>query len=585
MIEVPIVLGLGALFGRSVWEVVTGAGEGYFDSLAGFVFFLLIGRIFQQKTYDRLSFERDYRSFFPLSVCRMNGSAEERVALSAVEVGDRLLIRHGELIPADAILSAGEALIDYSFVTGEADPVGKARGEHVFAGGRQCGGAIEVATVKPVSQSYLASLWNAEAFGDEHRAVRESSFDSLTNRFSPWFTAAVVAIAFVSAFLWVGGDAGKAVTAFTSVLIVACPCALALAAPFALGTAQRVLGARSIFLKRPAILEKLAKIDTVVFDKTGTLTTSRAECSFHGAPLDDRERRVVRAVLASSTHPHARRVVDWARETEKDVPVFDFVETAGMGVSAVVESSLVLAGSAAWLRNHGVAVDGVAGVAGSVVHVAIGGRWRGFFEVRGEVRPEIRELAQALRGRFRLALLSGDNELEAARFASIFGVGTDLRFNQSPADKLEFIQGLQGEGATVMMVGDGLNDAGALRQADVGVAVVEDTARFSPASDLIIEGGRVGELARLLTFGERSVNVVRICLAVSVLYNLTGLWFAARGILSPVVCAVLMPLSSITVVALAGGLSLWSARIFSVRTVSSGAIDPVALALKAEVPA
>ena len=182
-------------------------------------------------------------------------------------------------------------------------------------------------------------------------------------------------------------------------------------------------------------------------------------------------------------------------------------------------------------------------------------------------------------------MLSGDNEREAARFASIFGVGTDLRFNQSPADKLEFIQGLQGEGATVMMVGDGLNDAGALRQADVGVAVVEDTARFSPASDLIIEGGRVGELARLLTFGERSVNVVRICLAVSVLYNLTGLWFAARGILSPVVCAVLMPLSSITVVALAGGLSLWSARIFSVRTVSSGAIDPVALALKAEVPA
>jgi Cu+-exporting ATPase len=585
VIEVPIVLGLGALFGRSVWEVVTGAGEGYFDSLAGFVFFLLIGRIFQQKTYDRLSFERDYRSFFPLSVCRMNGSAEERVALSAVEVGDRLLIRHGELIPADAILSAGEALIDYSFVTGEADPVGKARGEHVFAGGRQCGGAIEVVTVKPVSQSYLASLWNAEAFGDEHRAERESSFDSLTNRFSPWFTAAVVAIAFVSAFLWLGGDAGKAVTAFTSVLIVACPCALALAAPFALGTAQRVLGARSIFLKRPAILEKLAKIDTVVFDKTGTLTTSRAECWFHGAPLDDRERRAVRAVLASSTHPHARRVVDWARETEKDVPVFDFVETAGMGVSAVVESSLVLAGSAAWLRNHGVAVDGVAGVAGSVVHVAIGGRWRGFFEVRGEVRPEIRELAQALRGRFRLALLSGDNEREAARFASIFGVGTDLRFNQSPADKLEFIQGLQGEGATVMMVGDGLNDAGALRQADVGVAVVEDTARFSPASDLIIEGGRVGELARLLTFGERSVNVVRICLAVSVLYNLTGLWFAARGILSPVVCAVLMPLSSITVVALAGGLSLWSARIFSARTAASGAIDPVALALKAEVPA
>ena len=574
VIEVPVVLGLSALFARSVWEVFSGAGEGYFDSVAGFIFFLLIGRIFQQKTYDRLSFERDYRSFFPLAVCRMNGVREERVPLSAIEVGDRLAIRHGELIPADAVLASGSALIDYSFVTGEAEPVAKAAGDLVYAGGRQCGGAIEVATVKPVSQSYLASLWNAEAFGDAHRERRESDFDSLTNRFSPWFTAAVIAIALVSALAWVAVDAGRAVTAFTSVLIVACPCALALAAPFALGTAQRVLGARSIYLKRPAILEKLARVDTVVFDKTGTLTTAAGECVFAGAELNDSERTLLGAALRNSTHPNARRVAEWCGEATVSAATESFQETPGRGVVARVNGMAVLAGSAAWLRENGVAVSGYE-TTRSVVHVAFTGQWRGAFELRSEVRPAIRELAGALRGTRRLALLSGDNEREAARFGAIFGVGTELRFNQSPGDKLDFIRSLQDAGHTVMMVGDGLNDAGALRQADVGIAVVEDTARFSPASDVILEGTRVGELARLLDFSRRSVNVVRACLAVSLGYNAAGLWFAANGTLSPVVCAVLMPLSSITVVALASGLSMLAGARWNAAAAVAGREEDV----------
>ncbi len=265
-IEVPIAAGIIAIFAQSAFDVATGRGEGYFDSLCGLIFFLLCGRLFQQKTFDRLSFERDYKSFFPLSVTRLSrpSSSEEQVSLSQLAVGDHLLLRNGELIPADARLISGPACIDYSFVTGESEPVEKRSGDHLYAGGRQMGGAIEIETVKAVSQSYLTSLWNQEAF----RKDKADTLDTLINVYSYRFTKIAIAIALGAAVFWAFRDPSIALKAFTSVLIVACPCALALAAPFTLGTAIRVLGRRGVFVKSPQVVEMLARVDTIVFDKT-----------------------------------------------------------------------------------------------------------------------------------------------------------------------------------------------------------------------------------------------------------------------------------------------------------------------------
>jgi len=272
-IDVPIAAGVAAIFLQSCHEVFTGVGNGYFDSLCGLIFFLLCGKLFQQKTYDRLAFDRDYKSFFPLSVTRKKSSiSEEHVSLSQLAVGDRLILRNGELIPADCKVISGPALIDYSFVTGESEPVEKKAEDYLYAGGRQMGGAIEVEVVKAVSQSYLASLWNQEAFRKEKR----EQIDQITNVYSQRFTKIVLAIAIGAAVFWAFVDPTLAVKAFTSVLIVACPCALALAAPFALGTAQRVLSRRNVFLKNPYVIEALAEVDSVVFDKTGTLTAAGA---------------------------------------------------------------------------------------------------------------------------------------------------------------------------------------------------------------------------------------------------------------------------------------------------------------------
>lgn len=555
-IEVPIAAGITALTARSTFEVLSGHGEGYFDSLAGLVFFLLCGKLFQQRTYDRLTFDRDYKSFFPLSITRKRNNAESRVALSQLEVGDRLVIRNGELIPSDARLLDGPAVIDYSFVTGESEPLEKKIGDHLYAGGRQTGGTIEVETLKPVSQSYLTSLWNQQAF----RKSKGELLDSLTNRYSRNFSRAVITIAIAAAVFWWFHNPGKAVVAFTAVLIVACPCALALAAPFTLGTAQRLLARRKVFLKNSSVIEMLARVNAVVFDKTGTLTTANTASGstpFHGEPLTDNEARWIHSVTQHSTHPSSTRVAKATAGKAQPFPVTAFSEKPGYGIKGLIENREIVIGSAAWLNLNHAKFSSSEPVNGSVVYIAIDDSYRGCFTLANSLRPETGALLSQLASHYELALLSGDNEKERDRFTALFGAPNRLHFNQSPLNKLGFIRELQTPGKTVMMVGDGLNDAGALQQSDVGVAVVEDIGAFSPASDVIMEAAMVPRLHEVLRFSHASVRVVRWSFFISSLYNVVGISLAARGLLSPVICAVLMPVSSITVMAFACGLTNW----------------------------
>ncbi len=550
-IEVPIAAGLVALAGWSASEVFTGRGPGYFDSLSGLLFFLLCGRMFQQKTFDLLAFDRDYKSFFPLSILRVNGGREDWISLSHLKVGDQLLIRNGELIPADAKLISGAGMIDYSFVTGEAVPVEKHGGDHIYAGGRQMGGTITIETAKDVSQSYLTSLWNQDALGKE----KKTSLDTLTNRYSQRFTKIVLAVAIGAGLFWWWSDSSKALGAFVSVLIVACPCALALAAPFALGTAQRVLGRRNVYLKNSSVIETLAKVETVVFDKTGTLTAQGAGAvAFWGDPLRAAERAWIHAVARHSTHPHAVSVTAFTATNYVVDEARSFAETAGCGMEGIVAGREIWIGSATWLKSRKVEFRMPPKGGGAVV-VAIDGIYRGCFTLASAIRADVAEAIRQLDPDHELALLSGDNEREREQFAEIFDRASEMRFNQSPLDKLEFVRRQKKMGRNVMMVGDGLNDAGALKQSDVGIAVVENMGAFSPASDIIMSARMVPRLHEILRFAKSSVRIVQISLLISTLYNVVGLAIAARGMLSPVICAILMPVSSVTVVAFACGMT------------------------------
>lgn len=219
-LDVPISIGIIALFGRSLYEILSGTGAGYFDSFTGFIFFLLIGKVVQKKTFDRLSFDRDYKSYLPISVIRIENGQEQSIPVNKLEIGNRVLIRNQELIPADAVLESNEAAIDYSFITGESEPVTVTKGSRVYAGGKIIGCNAELIISKKVEHSYLTQLWENEVFKSQNRDQEITTF---ADRISPYFTFTVLGIAVLSLLIWLHLDPTKAFTIFTAVLIVACP--------------------------------------------------------------------------------------------------------------------------------------------------------------------------------------------------------------------------------------------------------------------------------------------------------------------------------------------------------------------------
>ncbi len=547
-IDLPISLGIITLFTRSLWEIFSGNGAGYMDSFVALVFLLLIGRLFQQKTYETLSFDRDYKSFFPISVVKRIGREETSIPLNKLQVGDRIVVRNQELIPADSILISGPAEIDYSFVTGEAYPVHKKTGDLIYAGGRQAGPTIELDVIKPVSQSYLTQLWNNEAFNRRN----ESRIDTMINRISKYFTLAVISIASLSALYWLPTDVGLALNAFTAVLIIACPCALALASPFTLGNTLRILGRNRLFLKSVRVIEDLAKISTIVFDKTGTLTQRQStRISFipdtPDQALSELELKWIASLVRHSSHPLSQQIRQLLAVQDFQTLEY-FTEFPGKGIEGKIEGRQIKVGSPEFiglsrLKNKDTS---------SKVYVSIDDQARGYFQIENQYRPAFSRLITYLKSHYELAVLSGDNDAERTRLASYFP-DTNLKFNQSPQDKLEYIKTRQDRGEHVLMVGDGLNDAGALRQSDVGVTMSEDLNTFSPACDAILDATNFEKLDVYLKYTRKSMKIVIICFGISFLYNLVGLTFAVQGVLSPLVSAILMPLSSISVIVFSTG--------------------------------
>jgi P-type Cu+ transporter len=269
-IDIPLCLALGSLFGRSVWEILTHTGAGYMDSFAGLTFLLLIGRWFQQHTWHQLSFERDYRSYFPVAATVKTGEIETSVPIHRLVPGDIILVRSQEIIPADGILLRGTAQVDYSFVTGEANPVTVQSGDKIFAGGKQIGESIEISLVRRVSQSSLTRLWNDNAFKTDQKGATTALADQAGRIFS-WIILTVGGGAFLYWALW-QHDFRTALNAFTAVMIVACPCTVALSIPFTLGNILRILGRHRFYLKNITVVEAFSAIHTVVLDKTGTIT-------------------------------------------------------------------------------------------------------------------------------------------------------------------------------------------------------------------------------------------------------------------------------------------------------------------------
>lgn len=537
-LDVPIVLGTSAVFIRSVYEVLWQVGPGYFDSLTGLILFLIVGKWFQRKTYQALAFDKDYQAYFPIAITKiLPDKSEQYVLLKTLKVNDEVLVRNGEIIPADGIL-AQDSLIDYSFVTGEARPVSKKVGESVYAGGKNLSNAFGLKLEKEVSQSYLLQLW-------ENKSTNKTSDVYLTNlilTFSRYFTAGTLIISAATFAFWYFVDPSKMLFAVTSVLLVACPCALALSIPFALSNAMRWLGKAGLFLKSTDTVEKLAQCDTIVFDKTGTLTTSQnGIATFVGDNLNDTEKSLIKSLTRQSSHPVSKLIYN-SLDTAI-VPLQNVLEKTGKGLRATHDYITISLGSAQYIG-----VEENTKSLHTRSFVSMNGIVKGYFQIGNEYRNDLKKCIQTLGQNYQLHLLSGDNESEKVYLSSIFNNPENIRFNQNPHDKLAYVQDLKKQNHQVAMLGDGLNDAGALMESNVGIAVMDDIYGFSPASDAIIEGGKITQLPILLRYAKTGMTIVKISLGISLAYNAVGLFFAVQGKLNPMVAAILMPMSSVTVV-------------------------------------
>ncbi|MEO6820328.1 MAG: heavy metal translocating P-type ATPase metal-binding domain-containing protein [Ginsengibacter sp.] len=552
-IDAPIALAIIIAFGRSYFEIISGQGAGFLDSATGIIFFMLVGRWFQNKTYDSFSFDRDYKSYFPLGVTILEKGIKKTVPLTQLKVGNRIVLRNEEMIPADAILINGNANIDYSFVSGENTPLEKEAGDLLYAGGKQVGGTIELETVKDVSQSYITQLWNNEIFNSKKN--KEKSF---IHPWSRYFTIVLFSIAFIAVVYWWWTDASKIFPVLTAVLIIACPCSLLLSATFTYGNMLRILGKNKFYLKNAGVIEALAKVNTLVFDKTGTITQNSSIPVYEGFDLSVNEMSSIKKVAGHSGHPLSRMIGGAIDEkTEANYIVENFKEYAGIGIEARVDDQLIRLGSAAFAAAPGYDSDD----RGTSVHITLDKQYKGKFSFQNTYRKGVDTMIRHLQRKgFDMHVLSGDNEGERQNLALKFGTDTGLHFNQTPQQKLNYINGLQEKNKNVLMLGDGLNDAGALMKSNVGIAVSDNTAQFSPACDGILDGTKVGLLDQFIAYAHSGKKIVTASFILSILYNVVGLSFAVSGHLSPMVAAILMPASSISIVLLVTALSSWSAR-------------------------
>jgi Cu+-exporting ATPase len=537
-----------------------GSGNIYLEAAAGVTTFILAGRYFEARSKRRAG--AALRALLELGakeVSVLRDGAEVRVPVDELTVGDHFLARPGEKIATDGVVVDGTSAVDVSLVTGESVPVEVGPGDPVVGAGVNAGGRLTVRATRVGADTQLAQM----ARMVEDAQTGKAQAQRLADRISGVFVPVVIALAVATLGFWIGSGAGLAAafTAAVAVLIIACPCALGLATPTALmvGTGR---GAQlGILIKGPEVLESTRRVDTVVLDKTGTVTTGRmtlVDVAVEDGEDVDEVLRLAGALEASSEHPVAQAVARAATERGvRAAPVEGFSNVPGLGVQGIVDGHAVVVGRRRLLEDwsqhlseHLLAAEQRAEAAGRTV-VAVGwdGRARGLLVVADAVKPTSAEAVRQLRALgLRPVLLTGDNATVARAVADEVGI-EEVIAEVMPADKLAVVADLQRQGRVVAMVGDGVNDAAALAQADLGLAMGTGTDAAIEAGDLTLVRGDLRVAADAIRLARRTLGTIKGNLFWAFAYNVAALPLAAAGLLNPMLAGAAMAFSSVFVVA------------------------------------
>jgi Cu2+-exporting ATPase len=559
-IDIPLSLALIIAFSASAFAVVVGHGPVYFDSLSGLVA-LLLGARYLQFRAQRLALERTVvmrNAAFAEYARRMDQSGcSVEVAVTTLRPGDHVEVLSGELVPVDGVVTVGRSSVDLSMLTGETDAVGVGPGDRVLAGSSNVGARLVVAVEAAGLDTRVGSLLRLV---DDAMGKRSALVDR-TDRLSRAFVTVVLAGALTLAVgtLLATGDMARAITQMVALLVVTCPCGLALAAPVTLTSALSRAANLGIFIKNPDVFELCQGVDTLLLDKTGTLTEGTTRVlTREGEPS---ALALAAALEAESVHPAAVAIRRSVAPVVRAVHAVEAVqEVPGKGISGSVDGHSVVVGNEAMLAECGVCVPGpwqgkaaaLLTLGQSPVFASVDGSVDGIFGLTDPVRPEARTLLNLLKKRgVRPHVVSGDHPEIVLRVADELGIlRSDAHGGMSPEDKRDMVAGLTARpgGRRVMMVGDGVNDAAALALADIGVVMHGGSGASVVAADVVLTRPGLQPVVDLWTGSHRVLGVLRRNMGLSLAYNAVAAGLTVAGLVGPLLAAVLMPASSVTVI-------------------------------------
>ncbi len=564
--DLPIATGATATYLYSVYITVTGStqGEVFFDTVVNFIFVILIGRYLQAiSSRNALSATRRLLALQPKLATLITPEGQRVVPIRMVKSGDLLLVKPGEKVPVDGEVISGDSAVDESMLSGESRLVVKKAGDQVVAGSVNGEGAFQVRAEAVLRNTALARILQLM---DDAQASK-APIQSLADRIVPWFVLITLCLATATFIYWSQQDFEIALLAAASVLVVTCPCAFGMATPMSIAVASGAGAQRGILIKQGAALEALSSVDHVVFDKTGTLTTGDLQLSLISIADGISENDLLQTAAATeqgSEHAVAKAILRRAEAAELIVPsASKFKAMPGRGVSAEISGQIIQIGTLDWLQQNGLVVsdvwqqqafaaekDGI-----SCVLVVRDGNIIGLLGFTDELRDDAQQtISDLLAQGIKVTVLSGDRQaVVAAVTAKLGNVGRLAEV--LPEDKQQCIRDLQKQGARVAMVGDGINDSPALIQADVGIALAAGTDVSIESADIVLSQNRLAQVAEARKLAARTLRTIRQNIVLSISYNIIMVPLAMMALVSPLLAAVTMPISSLLVIGNAARIS------------------------------